>query len=240
MNTFLYGVFPYLCLVSFVAGHIWRYRYDKFGWTTRSSQMYEGKLLAIASPLFHFGILFVFAGHFLGLVVPESLTQQLGITEPQYRLVASVPGTLAGIATVVGLVILVARRGFTRSIFQVTSPMDYVMYVLLAAVIVLGMWNTLGFTDMGSGYDYRLDISVWFRSVFVGQPSIDLMASAPISFEIHALAAFALIGVWPYTRLVHFWSVPLAYLARPYVVYRTPDLHQGARAPRRGWDRPGF
>ncbi len=240
MNTFLYGVFPYICLVSFVIGHVWRYRFDKFGWTSRSSQLYEGKLLAVASPLFHFGILFVFAGHFLGLVVPEDLTQQLGITEPTYKLVASVPGTIAGLATVIGLVILLWRRGITRAILQVTSRMDYVMYALLIAIIALGMYNVITYTDLGSGYDYRLDVSVWFRSVFVGQPEIDLMASAPMTYEVHALIAFALIGIWPYTRLVHFWSVPLAYIARPYVVYRTPDLHRGARAPRRGWDRPGF
>ncbi|HEY3001772.1 MAG TPA: respiratory nitrate reductase subunit gamma, partial [Kribbellaceae bacterium] len=28
---------------------VWRYRYDKFGWTTRSSQLYESRLLRIAS-----------------------------------------------------------------------------------------------------------------------------------------------------------------------------------------------
>ena len=38
-------------------GLFWRYRYDQFGWTTRSSQLYESTLLRIASPLFHFGLL---------------------------------------------------------------------------------------------------------------------------------------------------------------------------------------
>jgi hypothetical protein len=41
MSTLLWVVAPYVALTSFVLGHIWRYRYDKFGWTTRSSQMYE-------------------------------------------------------------------------------------------------------------------------------------------------------------------------------------------------------
>ena len=31
MNRFLFGIFPYLCLAVFVVGHVWRYRYDKFG-----------------------------------------------------------------------------------------------------------------------------------------------------------------------------------------------------------------
>ena len=57
MNEFLFVVVPYICLTTFVVGHLWRYRYDKFGWTTRSSQLYENRLLRIGSPLFHFGIL---------------------------------------------------------------------------------------------------------------------------------------------------------------------------------------
>ena len=51
MSTFLWVIFPYICLAVFVVGHVWRYRYDKFGWTTRSSQLYESKLLRIGSPL---------------------------------------------------------------------------------------------------------------------------------------------------------------------------------------------
>ena len=64
-----------------VGGTIWRYRYDKFGWTTRSSQLYESRLLRIGSPLFHFGILVVIVGHIGGLVIPESWTEAVGLTE---------------------------------------------------------------------------------------------------------------------------------------------------------------
>ena len=59
MSTFLWVVFPYLCIAAFVVGLIWRWRYDQFGWTTRSSQLYESKLLKIGSPLFHFALLAV-------------------------------------------------------------------------------------------------------------------------------------------------------------------------------------
>ena len=41
MTTFLWVIFPYMCLTTFVVGHYWRYHYDKFGWTTRSSQLYD-------------------------------------------------------------------------------------------------------------------------------------------------------------------------------------------------------
>jgi nitrate reductase gamma subunit len=81
VNTFLWGVLPYLCIACLVGGTIWRYRYDKFGWTTRSSQLYESRLLRIGSPLFHFGILLVFFGHVGGLVIPESWTDAVGVSE---------------------------------------------------------------------------------------------------------------------------------------------------------------
>ena len=94
MNEFLFVVVPYLCLTTFVVGHLWRYRYDKFGWTTRSSQLYENRLLRIGSPLFHFGMLGVVGGHVIGLLVPQSWTDALGISEHTYHVVA-VAGGLA-------------------------------------------------------------------------------------------------------------------------------------------------
>ena len=77
----LWVVVPYVCLAVFVVGHVWRYRYDKFGWTTRSSQLYERHLLRWGSPLFHFGILFVFLGHVMGLGIPKPWTQAVGISD---------------------------------------------------------------------------------------------------------------------------------------------------------------
>lgn len=239
MNALVWGAFPIVCLASFFIGHIWRYRYDKFGWTSRSSQMYEGRVLSVGSPLFHYGILAVFAGHFL-MLIPESFTQQMGISNAMYHQIAEGPGSVAGTLAIVGLIVLLVRRGSILSVLQTTSRMDYVMYVLLAAIVILGMYNTVAVNTFGAEHDYRLDVAVWFRSLFVGQPAIDLMASAPLSFQIHDVVAFMLFAIWPYTRLVHVWSVPLAYLARPYVVYRSRDAHAGARAARRGWDKPGF
>jgi nitrate reductase gamma subunit len=80
IDTLLWVIVPYVCLTVFVVGHLWRYQYDKFGWTTRSSQLYERRLLRWGSPLFHFGLLFVLGGHVLGLGVPKSWTEAVGIS----------------------------------------------------------------------------------------------------------------------------------------------------------------
>ena len=244
MTTFLWVIVPYVCLAVFVVGHVWRYRYDKFGWTTRSSQLYEDRLLRIGSPLFHFGMLGVVGGHVMGLVVPQSVTDAVGLDRHTYHVIALVGGIPAGVAAVAGLAILVYRRRTNGPVFSATTRNDKVMYLVLGAVIVLGIWNTIAGSlfQFGGEYNYREGVSPWFRSIFALQPQPELMATAPIGFQAHALLAFLLFAMWPFTRLVHVFSAPLGYMTRPYLVYRSRDERPGRgtgnRAPQRGWDKP--
>jgi nitrate reductase gamma subunit len=236
MDQFLWVAVPYVCLTVFVVGHFWRYRYDKFGWTTRSSQLYEDRLLRIGSPLFHFGILAVFLGHVMGLGVPKSWTEAAGISEGLYHFMAVSIGAVAGFATLVGMAILIYRRRTTGPVFRATTVMDKTMYLVLAVVIVLGLANTVLANIVGH-YDYREGVSVWFRGIFRFDLHPELMAEAPLGFQLHGLAAMFLFALWPFTRLVHVFSAPLGYLTRPYIVYRSRDVQLGSHRPRRGWDR---
>jgi nitrate reductase gamma subunit len=240
MDDFLWVVVPYLCLATFVVGHYWRYRYDKFGWTTRSSQLYEDRLLRVGSPLFHFGMLGVVGGHVIGLLVPEGWTDALGVTPTMYHTTAIAGGLAAGLMTLVGLGILIYRRRTVGPVFSATTVMDKVMYAFLGVVIVLGMWNTVAGSvfELGGHYDYREGVSVWYRSFLAFSPKPELMAEAPLGFQLHALVAFSLFALWPFTRLVHVFSAPVGYLTRPYIVYRSRDARPGRPRPRRGWDQP--
>ena len=239
LDMLLWVVAPYLTIAVFVLGHVWRYRYDKFGWTTRSSQMYESRLLRIGSPLFHFGILVVFLGHVGGLVIPESWTSAAGISEDAYHLLAVVLGAIAGFATVAGMAILIYRRRTVGPVFTATTRNDKLMYAVLAVVIALGLAATVAANIVGDGYDYRHTVSPWFRSIFLLQPDGELMAGVPLLFQLHALSALVLFIIWPFTRLVHMLTAPLGYLTRPYIVYRSRDDHRGTRTPRRGWEPTG-
>ena len=235
----LWDVLPYVTIAVFVVGTVWRFRYDKFGWTTRSSQLYERRLLRIASPLFHLGMFAVIAGHVVGLMIPESWTKSLGVSEHFYHLNAIALGSVAGAATLVGIALLIYRRRTTGPVFAATTKNDKTMYVFLVAAICLGIVATMtGAGVLGDGYNYRETVSVWFRSIFLLQPQGDLMADTPLAFQVHALAGMALFLIWPFTRLVHAFSAPVGYLFRPYVVYRTrSNTTIGSRATRRGWDR---
>jgi nitrate reductase gamma subunit len=238
MNTLLWVMVPYAALLTFVLGTIWRYRYDKFGWTTRSSQLYETTVLRWGSPMFHFGVLLVLSGHIGGLLIPKSWTEAVGITEHAYHLAAVFLGTVAGIFTVVGMAILIARRRLVGPVFTATTRNDKAMYLVLAGTILIGLFAAFRANLLGDGYDYRETVSPWLRSLFVLQPKAQLMAGVPVDFQSHVLTAFALFAFWPFTRLVHAFSAPIGYLTRPYIVYRSRDAHPGLRATRRGWDTP--
>ncbi|WP_406334438.1 respiratory nitrate reductase subunit gamma [Streptomyces sp. NBC_00203] len=237
MTTLLWGALPYIAFALLVAGLVWRYRYDKFGWTTRSSQIYESKLLNIASPAFHYGILFVLVGHLVGLFVPESWTHSLGISEHTYHLFSLYGGTAAGILTVAGILLLIYRRRTNSPVFRATTVNDKLMYVVLLGAIVMGMVAKLSHAT-GAGYNYRDSIAPWARSLFTLQPKTELMEGVPVLYRIHAVIGMALIALVSYTRLVHMFSAPVQYLFRPYVVYRGRDPKQlGARPARRGWEK---
>jgi nitrate reductase gamma subunit len=241
LDVMLWGVLPYVTVAVLLVGLWWRYRYDKFGWTTRSSQLYESRLLRIGSPLFHFGILVVLVGHVIGLVVPKSWTEAVGVSQHLYHVNAVVLGGIAGATTLTGVAILVYRRRTTGPVFMATTVNDKAMYLVLVLAILTGLAVTaLSAGIVGEEHDYRETVGPWFRSVFRLQPDVELMAAAPLGFHVHTLIGMVLFVVWPFTRLVHAFSAPVGYLFRPYVVYRSREPGApGARAPRRGWDRVG-
>lgn len=217
MTTLFWLVLPYLALAVFVLGHVWRWRHDQFGWTTFTTQLVENRLLRLGSPLFHLGTLAVFVGHLLGLLAPRSWIAAIGVSDTTFHLVSVSAGTLAGAAMLAGLVLLVARRILHGRVRRTTTVMDVVMYVVLGIVVLLGVWATVGVNLLGAGHDYRATVAVWFRGIFLLRPDPSLMAGAPLLFQLHALAAFGLFAIWPFTRLVHVWSVPIGMLWQPPV-----------------------
>jgi len=219
----LWRVLPYVALVGSVVGHVWRWRHDQFGWATFRSPLVENRLLRWGAPLVHMGVSLVIVGHLIGLLVPRSWTGALGITDGIYRLVSVTGGTLAGATMLAGLVLLVARRVVQESIRQTTTAMDVVMYVALGFVVLIGIWATVGVNVLGGGHDYRETVAVWFRGVFLLRPDPALMVGAPLLLQLHTLAAFALIAVWPFTRLVHAWAVPIGVLWQPSARPRPTD-----------------
>lgn len=216
----LWVAVPYTCLAIFVVGHAWRLRNGMMTWTTRSTQLLERRLLRIGSPLFHLGLLAVVGGHVLGILVPKEVTETAGVSEHTYHLVSVAAGTTAGIAMTLGFAILLYRRTRVPRVRRTTTRTDRATYLLLGLVILTGMWATVAVNLLGGGYDYRETVAPWFRGLFLFDPDPSLMSGAPLVYQAHALAAMLLYALWPFSRLVHAWSAPVAYLRRSPILYR--------------------
>lgn len=207
-------------MATFVIGHIARYRFDKLSWTAKSSEFIEKKQLKWGSILFHLGIVPVIMGHFVGLVIPASWLEAMGINDHLYHIGAVYIGSVFGIITLIGMLLLTARRLSIKNVRKLSSALDIVVNIFLLLIVFMGCYATIVTNAVTPAFDYRETISIWFRNLFIFSPNAELMAQVPIAFKLHILLGFAIFALWPFTRLVHVWSVPLTYVNRSYIVYR--------------------
>ncbi|MBS1880710.1 MAG: respiratory nitrate reductase subunit gamma [Actinobacteria bacterium] len=220
-DVLLWVILPYVAITTFFVGHWWRYRNDQFAWTSRSTQLLDRRVLGWASPAFHYGALAAIGGHVIGLCIPESLTASVGISENFYRWFAGVAGGIAGAVTLVGFCGLLFRRTTSPRVRRTTSRVDILTYFLLTVLIVMGCWMTFGHTLFTSDpYNYRSSIADWWRSIFYLNPDVEAATGAPLVYQLHAIVAWSFWALFPFSRLVHAWSIPLQYVGRPYILYR--------------------
>ncbi|QTD40547.1 respiratory nitrate reductase subunit gamma [Sporosarcina sp. Te-1] len=219
-DQLLWVIFPYVCIAVFIVGHIFRYRHDKFGWTAKSSEFIEKKQLMIGSLLFHVGIIPVILGHVAGLGIPKEWTRAMGVSDHMYHMGAIYGGGFFGLVTLAGMFILTSRRLTKKNVRQLSSTSDIVVNSLLLFIVFIGVYASLVTNNLNPGFDYRDSISVWFRSLLIFQPEAGYMGAVPLAFKLHIIAGFLIFAMWPFTRLVHVWSVPLNYVGRSYILYR--------------------
>jgi nitrate reductase gamma subunit len=220
-SLLLYGILPYAAIVVFIVGTWWRYRTDQYGWGARSTQLLESRVLKYASVIFHLGVLGAIGGHVLGILVPQSWTAAVGINDDAYHVLAVVGGLSAGIAVCVGFAALVYRRIRYSRVRVTTTRADIFVFALLAIGIVTGMLATI--TNLGDAVHYRESVGPWFRNLLILNPEPELMTGEGVTFifQLHVTVVWLLYAFWPFSRLVHVWSIPVDYLRRSPILYRT-------------------
>lgn len=210
-NFFLIGL-PYMAIAVMLIGSIIRYRVSAFQYSSLSSQFLEGKTLFFGIRPFHWGIMFLFFGHLIGFLFPESV---LAWNEKTMRLLIIEIGAFGfGISALYGLVILVYRRLTNKRILIVTSKMDAFVYVILAVQIITGLWIAF-FHRWGSTW-FATILTPYLRSLFTLTPDISVVITLPIMVKIHIVSAFTILGFIPFTRFVHFLVYPFRYTYRSY------------------------
>jgi nitrate reductase gamma subunit len=211
-NVLLFIGLPYAAMLLFLVGTIYRYRSASFKVSSLSSQFLEGRALFWGAVPFHFGILVVFLGHLSAFLIPRGTL--LWNANPARLIVLEVTGFAFGLSTLVGLIGLLVRRTTNRRVKAVTTPMDVTLELLLTAQVVLGLWIALGYR-WGSSW-FAADLSPYLMSLFAGDPNIVAVSAMPLPIKFHIVGAWLIVGIFPFTRLVHMLVAPFHYLARPY------------------------
>lgn len=220
INTLAFLVFPYLSLAIFVTGHAYRYMTDTYNWNSRSSEFIDKKDAYKGITLFHWGILLTLVGHAGGLLIPQAWYDAVGIDGHAHTRIAYWTGLVVGIAAFVGIVMLLARRIKRERLKAVTTANDIITLASLLFVIGAGLFNVM------FGHFYVLDsIAPWIRSIVTFTPAPHLMMDVPLSYKVHIVSAFALLAFSPFSRLVHIWSAPFAYIFRRPVLFRQNVEH---------------
>lgn len=212
LDNVLFVGLPYAAAVTFLLGAVYRYRATGFKYSSLSSQFLEGGGIYIFAVLFHWGILVVFLGHLIAFLFPAAtLAWHSDVT----RLIADeVVIFTFGLAVLIGLVGLFIRRISSPRIRVVTSKMDIAIELLLIAQIVLGLWIALGYR--WGYYWFASDMSPYLWSLWKFNPQIEAVSAMPLVIKSHIVGAFLIVGMIPFTRLVHFLVAPFHYIWRPY------------------------
>lgn len=236
LDTFLFGLYPYICLTVFLLGSLIRFDRDQYTWKSDSSQLLKAGQLKLGSNLFHVGVLFLFFGHLFGMLTPHFLYEPF-ISAGTKQLLAMTAGGIAGTLGFVGVSLLLHRRLFEPRIRINSKTSDIVLLVLLWLQLALGL-VTLPLSAQHLDGGMMMILAEWAQRIVTfraGAP--ELLAEVSWVFKAHIVLGMSIFLIFPFTRLVHVWSGfgAAAYLLRPYQVVRSRRLNvpAGHNQPRR-------
>lgn len=219
-NLLMFGVYPYIALAVCLIGSWARFDLSQYTWRAGSSQMLDNKGMRLASNLFHVGIIFILAGHFVGLLTPHSVYKHFISTESK-QLLAMVSGGFFGILCLIGLVMLINRRLNNPRIRASSNTSDIMILFVLLAQLLLGLMTIFASTQHMDG-SVMVMLGDWAQSIVTFQPLKAAAAIAPVSivYKLHVFLGVTLFVLFPFTRLVHIVSAPIWYLGRRYQIVR--------------------
>ncbi|MCW5631439.1 MAG: respiratory nitrate reductase subunit gamma [Rhodoferax sp.] len=239
LHNFAFNVYPYVCLAVFLMGSLARFDRDQYTWKSDSSQMLRTGTLRWGSNLFHAGILFLFFGHFVGLLTPHWVYEPF-ITAGQKQMIAVTAGGIAGAVCFVGLSLLLHRRLFDPRIRLTSHRTDIAILLILWVQLVLGL-VTLPFSFAHNDGNVMLLLSEWAQRIVTFRPDASLLLAVDWPFKLHLVLGMTIFLLFPFSRLVHVWSgfATVAYLLRPHQMVRSrrlnlPAGHNQPRQPGAG------
>ena len=239
LHGFLFGVYPYICLTVFLAGSLIRFDRDQYTWKSDSSQMLRTGTLRWGSNLFHFGILFLFFGHLVGLFTPHAVYGPF-MSAGTKQMLAVYAGGAAGLVCFVGLSLLLHRRVFDPRIRLTSHRTDIAILLILWVQLVIGL-ITLPLSLSHSDGGVMLALGDWAQRIVTLRPNADGIVGLDWPYKLHLVLGMTIFLLFPFSRLVHVWSgfATVAFLFRPHQLVRSrrlnvPAGHNQPRQPGAG------
>ncbi len=235
LDTFLFGLYPYICLSVFLLGSLIRFDRDQYTWKSDSSQLLKAGQLRWGSNLFHVGVLFLFFGHFAGMLTPHFIYEPF-ITAGQKQVLAMTAGGIAGTLAFIGVTILLHRRLSEPRIRATSKTSDILLLVLFWLQLALGLASVPLSAQHLDG-SVMLILAEWAQRIVTFRPgAAELLAGINWVFKAHIVLGMSIFLIFPFTRLAHVWSGfgTVGYLVRPYQVVRSRRLNvpAGQNQPR--------
>lgn len=222
LNQFLFGIYPYICLTVLLLGSLIRFDREPYSWKSDSSQMLRNGQLRWGSNLFHYGVIVVVLGHFVGFLMPEPIVLWL-MSPTAHMLLAMIVGGIAGVIAIIGLTVLIHRRLSNRRILANSRRWDIAIAILLWLQLALGILTVPISAQHMGGAEFEILVH-YVQSVVLlqGVSGAALLQGMSWVYQLHILLGFTIFLVSPFTRMVHIWSgvAALAYLFRPYQLVR--------------------
>ncbi len=224
VNTLLFGIYHYVCLVVLLIGSLIRFDREPYTWKSDSSQMLRKGQLRLGSNLFHYGVIIVILGHFLGFLAPHWAVDW-ALSPVGHQLLAMVVGGIAGFVAIIGLSILLARRLGDPRIRLNSRKWDIAVALMLWLQLAFGLLTVPLSAFHMDGALFETLTSYVKGVVTLNSGAAALMLGVPLIYRLHILLGFTLFLISPFTRMIHIWSGAgaLAYLFRPYQIVRTPQ-----------------
>ncbi|MBJ6727147.1 respiratory nitrate reductase subunit gamma [Geomesophilobacter sediminis] len=215
-NSLVFVALPYIALTLLIAVTPYRYFSNRLTWTAFSSELLERRLLFWGSNPWHYGIIPILLAHLFPVLFPRVTARILGNQDALLALEGIGLGLALFAAT--GAILLLLRRVNAPALKGVNYASDWIILFLLLLQTGAGIYVSY---SLRWGSLWYLHVVVpYFWSILTFTPQPEYMTDLPLAVKIHAACGFVIIGVIPFTKLVHMLFVPLSFLRDPPIVYR--------------------
>lgn len=204
----LFQVLPYIVIAVWLVGSFVRFLVSPYTVKSQSSELLGSKKeINWGARFFHVGVIGLFFGHLFGLLIPKDLLSDIGISPALNQMIEICAGGFFALLSIIGIAMMIHRRITNPRIRKTSRPSDWLVLVLLGAVLLVGggIVVTAAVTER-SGEDL-FDFVNWAIALISFQPdAYAYLIDAPILQKVHILIGLSIFLIVPFTRLIHIWS----------------------------------